>query len=79
MSTQNMSNSKMGTQRMINLHICSAYDSKSKSVHKMDISFNTSKVKYTKDEEPSNTDILLIYAPVYSKLFKCRKEFLNDL
>ena len=39
----------------------------------MDISVDTKKVKYTKDEEPlftDNSNIGLIKAPVYFKLFE---------
>ena len=99
-----MSNSKMSTQNIPNLHVCSTDKSKSKridadesgsksvnanacsmeeseskSVHKMDLSVNTSEVKYTKDEEPSITDSLLIKAPGYLKLFECDKEFFKNL
>ena len=45
----------------------------------MDMNVNTSEVKYTKDEEPSVMDILLIKAPGYFKLFECGKEFFNNL
>ena len=44
----------------------------------MDISANTSKVKYKNDEEPLVTDIFLIKAPGYFKLFECGKEFFNN-
>ena len=45
----------------------------------MYISVNTSKVKDTKDKEPSVMDIQLINALGHFKLFKCRQEFLNNL
>ena len=62
-----------------NSHICSEDDRESKSVHEMDISVNTSKVKATKDEELVVTDIEVIKDPGYSKLFDCGKEFINNL
>ena len=43
---------------------------------------NTSKVKYTKYEEPSVTDnsiIEVIKAPGYFKLFECGKKFFDNL
>ena len=45
----------------------------------MDISVNTINVKDTKDEEPLVTDILLIEAPGYFKLFEYGKVFFNNL
>ena len=69
MSTQNMINScgssnlygsirtqKMSTQKMSNSRFCSTDESKSKRIHKMDISVNMSKLKNTKYEEPLVTD-----------------------
>ena len=53
--------------------------SESKSIDEMYISVNTSKVKDTKDKEPSVMDIQLINALGHFKLFKCRQEFLNNL
>ena len=41
----------------------------------MDISVNTSKVKYITDEETAVTDIEVIKAPGYFKLFECGKQF----
>ena len=43
------------------------------------MSVNTSKVKDTKDEEPAVTDIEVIKAPGYFKLFKYGKELFNNL
>ena len=45
----------------------------------MDISVNTRKVKYKRDEEPLVMDILLIKAPGYFKLFECGKQFFNNM
>ena len=45
----------------------------------MDISVDTRKVTYRKDEERSVTDILLIKALGYFKLFDCDKQFFNNL
>ena len=42
------------------------------------MSVNTSKVKDTKDEEPAVTDIEVIKAPGYFKLFKCGKQFFSN-
>ena len=84
MSTQKMSNSRVCSMderesRSINVNMCYMNKRKPKSVHEMDMSVNTSEVKYTKDEEPSVMDILLIKAPGYFKLFECGKEFFNNL
>ena len=62
-----------------NSHVCSMDKSESKSIHEMDISVNTSKVKDTKDEKSAATDIELIKAPGYFKLFESGKEFFNNL
>ena len=45
----------------------------------MDIIVNTIKLKGTKYEEPSVTDISLIKALGYFKLFECSKELFNNL
>ena len=62
------------------VNACSLEKSKWKSVH---ISVNTSEVKEainkTKDEEPSGTDNPVINVPSYFKLYKCGKNFLNNL
>ena len=53
-----------------------------KNNHGMDISVNAKKVKDTKDEEHSvtnNSNIEVIKAPGYFKIFKCGKTFLNKL
>ena len=52
------------------LNVCTNYERKSKSVHKIDIHVNKSKVKYTKDEELVVMNIKSIKVPVYSKLFQ---------
>ena len=67
---------------MININPCSADDSESKSVHKMDIIVNTKKLKDAKYEEPSvadNSNIKLIKAPGCFKLLKCVKMLFNNL
>ena len=68
--------------KIINGNACSTDEIESKSVHEMDISVNTNKAKYTKDEEPPVTDnynIEVIKAPGYFKIFECRKMFFNNL
>ena len=48
----------------------------------MDISVNTNKAKDKKDEEPpvtDNSNIEVIKAPGYFKIFECGKMFFNNL
>ena len=57
-------------------------ESESKSVHGMDISMNTNKVKDTKDEETlvmDNSNIEAIKALGCFKLFKCGEKSFNNL
>ena len=55
--------------KRVTIVACSTDKIKSKSVHEMYISVDTRKLKDKKDEEPLVTDISLIKAPGYSKLF----------
>ena len=45
----------------------------------MDTSVNTSEVKYSKDEGPLVSDISLIKAPRYFKIFECGKDLFKNL
>ena len=45
----------------------------------MDISVNTSEVKYIKDEEPVVMDIEVIKASGSFKVFQCGKQLFNNL
>ena len=63
----------------LNSHVYSMDKSESKSIHDMDISVNTSEVKYAKDGEPAVMDIGVIKVPGYFKLFNFHKEFFNNL
>ena len=68
--------------KRVNVNVCSTDKIEPKSVHKMDIIMNTNKVKDTKDEEPlvtDNSNIEVIKAPGYFKLFECGKMFFNNL
>ena len=52
-----------------NFHVYSTEESESNSVHKIDITVNMSKVKDKRYEELAVTDIEVIKAPGYFKLF----------
>ena len=62
-----------------NLYVSFMYNSKSKSVYELVISVNKSEVKDKKDEEPAVTDIEVIKALGYYKLFECGKYLFNKL
>ena len=89
-----MLNYNMSAQNIPNLHVysmvkreskrgdirtCSVDNSESKSIHKMDISEDMSKVKDTKNEELSFTNIYSINAKGYFKLLNCSKQVFNNL
>ena len=89
-----MLNYNMSAQNIPNLHVysmvkreskrgdiktCSVDNIESKSIHKMDISEDTSKVKDTKNEESPVTDISLIKETEYFKLLNCSKQVFNNL
>ena len=69
----NMCSTEKSKPKRVNVNACSIDKSESKSVHEIDINVNTSKVQYTKYEEPLVIVILLIKEPGFLKLFDCDK------